>query len=137
DPADDVDVALVVHRREVAGVHPAIAVDRLARARLVVPVAAHHRIAAGAELAGLAGYHGPAAFGVDDLDLQVRLDLAHRAHPALQRRIGRALAAHRAGLGHAVGDGDLAHVHPVDDLLHHLDRAGRAGHDAGAQGRQV
>ena len=48
-----------------------------------------------------------------------------------------ALEADRAGLGHAIGDGDVAHVHLLVDPLHHLDRAGRAGHDAGAQRRQV
>jgi hypothetical protein len=29
DPPDDVDVAVVVHHREVAGVHPPVGVDRL------------------------------------------------------------------------------------------------------------
>jgi hypothetical protein len=52
DPADDVRVALGIDRRQVAGVHPAGGVDRLARARLVLPVAAHDRVAARAELAG-------------------------------------------------------------------------------------
>ena len=32
---------------------------------------------------------------------------------------------------------DLGHAHPVDDLLHHLDRAGRARHDAGPEAGQV
>ena len=57
--------------------------------------------------------------------------------PALQRIVRRALKADRAGFGHAVGDGDVAHVHLLVDAPHHLDRAGRAGHDAGSQRRQV
>src|SRR4051795_2632581 len=52
DAPDDLHVALVVHRREVARVHPAVVVDRLARGALVVPVAQHHAVAAGALLAG-------------------------------------------------------------------------------------
>ena len=43
------------------------------------------------------------------------------------------LEADRAGLGHAVGDRDLAQVHLRDRALHDLDRARAAGHDAGAQ----
>ena len=57
-------------------------------------------------------------------------------HPALQRIVGGALEADRAGFGHAIGDGDVAHVHRFVDAPHHLDRAGRAGHDAGAQRRR-
>ena len=41
------------------------------------------------------------------------------------------------GLGHAVGDGDLGEVHLGDHALHGLDGARRAGHDAGAQAREV
>ena len=54
DPPDDVHVAVVGHHREVAGVHPAVGVDGLGRALGVVPVALHDRVAARAELAGLA-----------------------------------------------------------------------------------
>ena len=134
--ADDVDVALLVHGREIAGVHPARLVDRLGGLLRVVPVALHHRIAAGAELAGLAARHR-LALGIDDLDLDVRQHLAHGRDAPLQRIVGGALRGHRRGLGHAVGDGDLAHVHVALHLLHHLDRAGRARHDAGAQALEV
>src|SRR5205807_7869159 len=51
DPADDVAIALRVDRREVAGVHPARRVDRLARLLRVVPIAEHDRVAAGQEFA--------------------------------------------------------------------------------------
>src|SRR5207249_11639321 len=67
DPADDVDVALLVHGGEVAGVHPARRVDRLARRLLVVPVAAHDDVAAAAQLAGRAPGQDHAGLGVDDL----------------------------------------------------------------------
>ena len=60
DAADDVEVAVGVHHREVAGVHPAVGVDRLGGALGVVPVAEHHRVAARAELARLAPADGGA-----------------------------------------------------------------------------
>src|SRR6266446_7985548 len=46
DPADDVAVAVRVDRREVAGVHPAGSVDRLARPLLIPPIAKHDQISA-------------------------------------------------------------------------------------------
>ena len=59
------------------------------------------------------------------------------ADAALERIVDARSGADRARLGHAVGDGDFAHVHVGDAALHHLDRAGRARHDAGAQRRQI
>src|SRR5260370_38713787 len=91
-------------------------VDRLARLFLVVPVALHHRIAAGAELAGRAARHR-LALGVDDLDLEMRHHLAHRRDAPLHRIVGGALRRHGPGPGHAVGDGGLAHVHLASRLL--------------------
>ena len=67
----------------------------------------------------------------------MRMDAADGRHATFQGIVGRALEADRRGLGHAIGDGDFAHVHLVVDALHHLDRAGRARHDAGAQRFQV
>src|SRR3712207_8481082 len=70
DAADDVEVAGVVHDGEVAGVHPAGGVEDLRGLLRLVPVAEHHRVAAGAELAGGPSRHGQPGFGVDALDLQ-------------------------------------------------------------------
>ncbi len=123
DSPDNLDVALVVHLCEVAGVHPAIGVDGLGRAVGVVPVARHHRIASRAELAGLSSADGLAGLGIDDLDLDVGMDSADRADALVDRVIGGGLRAHRGGLGHPVGDGHLIHVHLVDGLFHDLDRA--------------
>ena len=67
----------------------------------------------------------------------MRLDAPDGRDAPLERIVGRALEADRAGLGHAVGDGDLAHMHLRDGALHHLDRAGRARHDAGAQRGEI
>src|SRR5262249_36918853 len=136
DPADDIAIALGIDGGEVAGMHPAPGIDGLAGARLVVPIAAHHRIAPGQKLARHAGRDDPAV-AVDDLDLEMRLDAPDRRDPALDRVVDRALEADRAGLRHAIGDGDLAHMHLLGAALHHLDRAGAAGHDPGAQAGQV
>ena len=137
DAADDVHVALGVHGGQVAGVHPAVGVNGLMGFGRVFPIAMHHRIALGAELATLTAGHDGAGFGVHDLDLQVRLHLAYSRYALVQRRVGAALAAHGAGFGHAVSDGDLAQVHLLHHTLHHLGGARRPGHDAGAQGAEV
>ena len=82
DPAGDVDVAVAVHHPEVAGVHPAGPVDRLGGLLRLVPVAEHHRVAAGAQLAGLAAGQRQPGLRVDDLDLDVRVHPADRGHAA-------------------------------------------------------
>ena len=58
-------------------------------------------------------------------------------HSTLQRIVGGALEAGRAGLGHAVADGYLAHIHQMVDAPHHFDRAWCAGHHTGPQRGQI
>ena len=67
----------------------------------------------------------------------MRLHATDRGHPQLDGIVDRALGRNRRCLRHAIGDRHFAHVHLVDDALHHLDRARTAGHDAGAQRRKV
>ena len=110
DAADDVAVALGVDGGEIAGVHPAAGVEHLGGLLRLVPIAEHHGVAAGAEFAALAARHD-AALEIDDLDLEMRMDAADGRDAALQRIVDGALEADRAGLGHAVGDRDVAHVH--------------------------
>src|SRR5262245_29402163 len=136
DAPDDVAIAFRVDGGEVAGVHPALAVDGFGGLLLVVPIAQHHRIAARAEFAGLAA-RNRGAFGVDDLDLEVRLHAPHGGDAAFDRIVGGGLEAHRARLGHAVADADFTRMHALDHLAHDLDRAGRAGHDAGAEAGEI
>jgi hypothetical protein len=95
DAADDVAVAVVAHHGQVAGVHPAVGVDRLGGALGVVPVAQHHRVAAGAELAGLPTLDGLARGRVDDLDLDVRRSAADRLGAAFEVVVHARLARHR------------------------------------------
>src|SRR5690242_19763199 len=137
DPPGDGQVAVGVHDGEVPGVHPVRRVDGLGGLVRLVPVTDHHRVAAGAQLAGGTARYGPAGLRVDDLDLEVRPDTAHGGYPAVERVVGTGLGRHRRGFRHAVADPYLGHAHPLDDLLHHLDRAWRACHDAGAQAGQV
>src|SRR5205823_7326598 len=101
DAADDVDVAVGVHRGQVAGVHPAAAVDGLSGALGVVPVAHHHRVAPGAQLARRAGGHDPAGLGVDDLHLDVGVDPPDGRDPVLEAVVRCRLGRHRRRLGHA------------------------------------
>ena len=117
--------------------HPAARVDRLAGRLLVVPVAPHDDVAAAAQLARRPTRHDHAGGRVDDLDLDVRVDPADGGHPPLERVVGRALGGDGRGLCHAVGNRHLGDVHHGLHLFHHLDRARRAGHDAGAQRAEV
>src|SRR5256885_9170880 len=133
DPADDVDVAVRIHRREVARVHPPRGVDRLTRRVFVVPVAAHDDVATAAELAGRVARNDRARARIDDLDLDVRVDPADGRYAALERVVGRALRGYRRRFGQAVRDRHLGDVHHGLDLLHHLDGTRRSRHDPGPQ----
>src|ERR1700761_9198437 len=121
DAADDVAIALIVDDAEIAGMHPAIRVEHVGGLFRLVPIAEHDAVAAGAEFAPRTTRHH-APFEIDDLDLDMRVDAADGRDAALQWVVGRALEADRAGFGHAVSDGDVAHVHLFIDALHHLDR---------------
>src|ERR1700730_10461407 len=78
DPSDDVEVSLVVHCREVAGVHPAPSVDSLSRPFVIVPIPAHDDVSTAAQLASLAAVDYVAGRRVDDFDLHVWM---HAADP--------------------------------------------------------
>ena len=109
DAAGDPAVAVLVHRREVAGVEPAVAIDRRrGRVRHRV-VAAHHEVAAGAELAlrARAAPPGPSA-GSTILHLDARQRAADRRDPDLERVLGARLRDDRRRLGLPVCDRDLA-----------------------------
>jgi len=67
----------------------------------------------------------------------MRMNAADCADTPLERFVERGLRAHRARLGHAVGDGHLAHVHLGDAAAHDLDRARRTSHDSGAQAGEI
>jgi hypothetical protein len=123
DPPDDLDVAVVGHHGQVAGVHPTVRVDRGGGALRVVPVAGHHRVPARAELAWHVAFERLAGGRAGDADLHVRVNLADRGRLVLERVARQGLRRHRRRLGHAVTDGHVDHVHLLDARLHHLDRA--------------
>src|SRR6478735_1420484 len=106
DAAGDLDVAVIVHDADVAGVHPAV-LDGLGRLVGLLPVAEHHGVALGHELPGLAARQGLAGHRVGDLDLEVRPDPADGPDLLLERVVGAVLRRHRRGLGHAVTDRHL------------------------------
>ena len=60
DPADDTHVAVLVHDRQVAAVHPSGGVNRAGGGLGVRPVPAHDAVAARALLAGRTARHGGA-----------------------------------------------------------------------------
>ena len=137
EPADDLHIAFVVHHPEVACMHPAAGIDRLARRLLVVPVAQHHRVAACAKFARLAALHDLAVGRVDDLDLDVRIHAAYGSNLLVEGVAYGTLSAHRRGFGHPVHHSHFRHVHQRVHLLHDLERARRAGHDSSAERAEI
>src|ERR1700683_3934992 len=83
DAADDVAIALLVDHGEIAGMHPAAGVQYVGGFFRLVPIAQHHAVAAGAQFTAFAARHD-AAFEIDDLDLDMRMNAPDRGHPPLQ-----------------------------------------------------
>ena len=133
DAPGDAVVAVLVDGAQVARVQPAVGVDGRLGGLGHLVVALHDVVAAAQQLAGDARRAVLAGLGVDDAHLDLVVPAAHRLALALERVVRRGLREHRGRLGEAVADGHLGRVHLVDDLPHRLDRARRAGHDAGAQ----
>src|SRR5690242_3243022 len=106
---DDVAITVLVQGCEIARMHPARGVDGLAAARLVGPVATHHGISPGQQLAGHARRHD-AAFGIDDLDLEMGLDAPDGGDPPFDGIVGRALETDGARLCHAIRNCDFPHM---------------------------
>src|SRR6185503_11506140 len=104
--ADDIAVAGCIERRQIAGVHPTLRVDGLPGLVFVVPVAVHHAVAARQQLAPLTERRD-AAFRVDDLHFEMRMNGAYGRNALLQRIVTVALEADRARFRHAVADRDF------------------------------
>ena len=134
--ADDAAKAVLVDDGQVARVHPARRIDGFVCFFRVAPVALHHGITARKQFALLAARHD-APFRIDDFHFQVRVDAANRGHAHFARVFDRCLEADGRRFRHAIRDGNFRHVHQFDDPRHDFHRAGRAGHDAGAQVRQI
>ncbi len=132
DTARDLEIPVRVAPRQIARVEPSVRVDgERGRVRHLV-ISLHYVVTAGDELSVDAVWKIGSRLRVDDLALDAEDRRAHRVDARLER-VGRLRHRRRGGrLRLAVGDADLVHVHLLDDLLHHLDRAGRARHDPGA-----
>ena len=125
DAADDLDVAVLAHHREVTGVHPAPRVDRPPRSSRARPSSRASRCSRGCtarpprRAAGSRPSTGSTTF----------TSMCGRTRPTVPVRRSRSSSRRvwvetGRGLRHAVADGHLLHVHLGDDPLHHLDRAG-------------
>ena len=76
-------IALLIHLRQVPGVHPAFAVDGICGGLRVVPVTEHHAVATGTQLANLTPRDGIAC-GIDQLALQLWLGTPYRGNTQFQ-----------------------------------------------------
>src|SRR5262249_42675044 len=78
DPADDLDVPVVIHRRQISGVQPAGPVDRGSGELGLVPVAEHHRITTSLKLADLSPRNCSPCVRLGESDLDMWMDASHR-----------------------------------------------------------
>ncbi|KAI3475675.1 hypothetical protein L1887_62893 [Cichorium endivia] len=105
---DNLQIARLVHHRQITAVHPLGLVDALLGRLLVVPVAEHHAVAAGAD----------SAMNMVGTPIQHRgALLGHRLQGA-QRLEGRAGIDHGAAVGHAT---EIAHHHAETVVQRHRD----------------
>src|SRR6185437_1142143 len=105
-PVDDEGVALVVHRRDVAGMEAAAEHGELGLLGLL-PIAGHYLRPADTDLTRLAGLHRrDPVFHGDDLDDGLRRRYADRAR--LADAVRRVAAGDRRGLRQAIAFQQLA-----------------------------
>ena len=135
--AGDIQVAVLVHDRQVARMHPPSVVDRFSSLVWFVPVPAHHRVPARTQLTFLSTRQRQPGDRVSHLHLHVRHDAANGLRATLNRIVCTRHGGHRGSFGHSVTDCHLGHIHPINDLVHDLHWARGAGHHARAQGAEV
>src|SRR5208282_4285839 len=99
------EVAARVHHPDVAGVEPALGVDRLRRLLRIVEVAAHHVVPADEHLARLAAGQLP-SFRIGDADLDAGDGAAGGAGDGLRVVVEVAHGGDAGGLGEAVARDD-------------------------------
>ena len=128
-PAGDGEVAGLVHDAKIAGTEPAVFGYSIAGGLFIIVVPLHDIIAATAHFALGTGRQSDAADGVDDLELHMGQGPADGLHPQPKIVADAGIGHDRRGLRQAIADGDVGHVHLVDDLLHDLDRAVGSCHD--------
>src|SRR5712692_2870978 len=82
EPTHDVDIALCIHRRQVAGVQPPLAVNGLGGLLWHVVVASHDQVPSTAQLATLPTRHYFTSGRMDHLDLGMGQLSVQPDHPA-------------------------------------------------------
>ena len=137
DPPGDAETSVGQPHGQIAGVQPTLGIDGGGRGLGIVIVAQHDDVPPRAQFALLIVGQRGTAQRIGNLHFHAGERPADRLDAQLERVVGPGLGDHRRGLGLAVRDRDLAHAHPIDDLLHDLDRAGAAGHDARPQRTQI
>src|SRR5437879_464598 len=91
DAPDDINIALFIHRCQVTCMHPARLVNGSLRRLGIIPVAQHNAIATRTQFSWYALRHDLTAFRIDDLDFEMRMNLAHCGDALLKWRIEPAL----------------------------------------------
>ena len=114
--------------------HPTGLINRLGGFNRVIPVTGHHRIPSSTKFAGFAPRQRLAGFRVRNANINMRVRPTNRFRAVHQGILGQRLSRHGRRFGHAVTDGHFPKMHPLNALLHHRNRTGRAGHHPGAQG---
>ena len=136
EPVGNAQIAALVEHADVAGVQPAVGVNRFQRRRFVVKVTLHHVVAAQQHLARLAGGDGVAVF-IDAAHLGAGHGAAAGGGDGLGTVAGVTNGGTAAALGQAVGGGDVGNAqfftHPRNQHRRHRGRAS----DGHAQRRNV
>ena len=122
EPPGVAEVAALVDRAEVAGVEPALVVDRKGRSLGILEVALEAGVAAQAELAGLAGCTLDTGLGVDDLELVAGDDGAEGLDSDLLAVIGAAEGEVAGALRRSEGGDEGSPRHPPLQVAQPLGR---------------
>ena len=127
------DVAVGIQRAEVAGVHPAVGVQRFRGLCLVAVIALHGEIPAHTDLARLARRQGRASVHVGDLALDVVHEMPHGGALDLDGIVDIAHGQPRSALGlPEAGHEREMTADGVLDIEKILDRVPRPGNNADA-----
>ena len=136
DAVGDAQVAALVHHADVAGVQPAVGVDRFGGGGWIIEVAFHHVVAAHHDFAGLAAWHLGAGL-VDAAHFDVGDRPSGGVGDGLGIILGAAHGDHARGFGEPVAGDDRLDVQFVAHAVDQLDRNDGGAGDHQAQAREI
>src|SRR5215467_3167674 len=84
DTPNNIDIAINIHCRQVAGMHPVGLIDSTSRLLRIIPVAQHNAIASCAELTRLANRDDLTRLRINNFDLNMRMNSANAADTFLE-----------------------------------------------------